>query len=483
MTPKATLALVLTSAACAGARPAPPTDTPPPNAVVMPAASLPALAVEAAPSEDDASVPVSPRDPIWGSRTALVTIVEFADLQCPYCAIVETTLNQLRTTYGPDQVRIVWKNSPLPFHTNAKPAAEAAMGVFALAGNEAFWKFHDTALKHHDLLSRDLYESWARDAGVRDEDLAAYRAGLDGHTWADKVDKDVRDGQAVGVDGVPAFFVDGVPIVGAQPLERFKAAIDQEIEKARSKLASGTPRGRIYVEVSNGNKEAQPPKKEDSEREDPATIYKVPIGTSPVRGTPGALVTVVEFADWECPFCARVEPTLKAIRAKYGDKVRFVWKNLPMSFHPAAEPAAEAALAVRAEKGDKAFWVAHDKLFVAHPLDPESSPAVDVVVARATEAGGSPDKIRKAISDHLYERDIETDQELGQDVQANGTPHFFINGRRLVGAQPEEAFDKIIDEEIKKAQALIAHGTRATDVYEALTKNGKGAPRSLSEAK
>ncbi len=72
---------------------------------------------------------------------------------------------------------------------------------------------------------------------------------------------------------------------------------------------------------------------------------------------------MIEFSDFQCPFCRRVEPTLKGLRDKYGDKVRLVWKNEPLPFHPRAEPAAEAALEVRAEKGDKGFWDAHDKLF------------------------------------------------------------------------------------------------------------------------
>ena len=73
---------------------------------------------------------------MWGNRNAPVTIVVFSDFQCPFCSRVEPTVDQIKATYGKDKVRIVWKNSPLPFHPNAKPAAEAAQGVFALAGNE-----------------------------------------------------------------------------------------------------------------------------------------------------------------------------------------------------------------------------------------------------------------------------------------------------------------------------------------------------------
>jgi protein-disulfide isomerase len=427
--------------------------------------------------DKESPVPVTSKDPLWGKRDALVTIVEYSDFQCPYCSRVEPTMDQVRTTYGPDKVRILWKNNPLPFHQNAKPAAEAAAGVFALAGSEAFWKFHGTAFKNQGSLSPESYEKWAKDAGVKD--AAAFKAGLDGHKWADKVDQDLNDGKAAGVQGTPAFFVNGVFISGAQPFENFKQTIDQELAKAQAKVAAGTPKSRIYVEMSKENKKNAPAAKpeEEGEKEDTKTVFKVPVGTSPVLGNANALVTIILFSDFQCPFCSRVEPTLKALRDKYGDKLRFVWKNEPLPFHPAAEPAAEAALEVRNAKGDKGFWDVHDRFFAAQPtLMNGKDPNIDAIVKIAAEAGASADKAKKAIDNHTYKKLIDADQDLSEDFQASGTPHFFVNGRRLVGAQPEEKFDKIIDEEITKAQGLIAKGTRPADVYDALTKDGKGPP-------
>ena len=426
--------------------------------------------------DSDSPVAISSHDPMWGKREAPVTIVEFSDFQCPYCSRVEPTLDQVRTTYGPDKVRIVWKSNPLPFHQNAKPAAEAAQGVFTMAGSEGFWKFHDSAFKNQGALGDDSYAKWATDAGVKD--VAAFKAGLASHKWADKVDKDLNDGKSDGVQGTPSFFVNGVFINGAQPFENFKQTIDQELQKAQAKIASGTAKSRVYVEMSKENKKNAPPAKEaDEPKEDDKSVFRVPVGTSPVQGPANALVTIIEFSDFQCPFCSRVEPTLKAVHDKYGDKVRFVWKNEPLPFHPAAEPAAQAALEVRAEKGDKGFWDAHDKFFASQKdLTNGSAPNIDSIIKIAADTGASADKIKKAISEHTHKKDIDADQDLAEDFQANGTPHFFINGRRLVGAQPEEKFDAVIDEEIKKAQDLIAHGTRPTEVYDALTKDGKGPP-------
>jgi protein-disulfide isomerase len=423
--------------------------------------------------DSESPVPCSSKDPMWGKRDAPVTIVVFSDFQCPYCSRVEPTLQQVREAYGPDKVRMIWKNNPLPFHQNAKPAAEAAQGVFAMAGNDGFWKWHDTAFKNQGSLSEDSYEKWATDAGVKD--MAGFKAGIAAHKWSDKVDKDLNDGKTAGVSGTPSFFVNGIFINGAQPFDNFKKTIDQEMEKAQAKIKAGTAKAHVYVEMSKENKKNGPAAKKDEdedEKEDTTTVFKIPVGNSPAKGGgANALVTIVEFSDFQCPFCGRVEPALKGIHDKYGDKVRLVWKNEPLPFHPRAEPAAEVAMEMRAEKGDKGFWDAHDKLFeIQKDLND------DAIVKVATDLGGSEEKVKAAMANHTHKKEIDADADIAEDFQANGTPHFFINGRRLVGAQPEEKFDKIIDEEIKKAQDLISKGTKPNEVYDALTKDGKGPP-------
>ena len=422
-------------------------------------------------SDEDSPVPVSSKDPMWGNRNAPVTIVQFSDFQCPYCSKVEPSIDQLKTTYGPDKIRVIWKNKPLPFHPNAKPAAEAAAGVFALAGSDGFWKFHDTAFKNQSSLSPASYETWAQAAGA---DMAKFKAGIAAHTWADKVEKDDAIAGQLNVQGTPAAFINGVLLSGAQPYDKFKAVVDQELAKAQAKIQAGTARDHVYVVMSKENKANAPAaaKEEPAEKkEDTTTVFKVPVGDSPVKGTPTAQVTIVEFSDFQCPYCSRVEPTLKAIHDKYGDKVRFVWKNEPLPFHPRAEPAAEVALEGRAEKGDKGFWDVHDKLFASQPKLEDAD-----LEKVAIDAGLNIDKVRDAMKTHKYKSIIDSDADLGDDMAASGTPHFFVNGRRLVGAQPIEKFSEIIDDELTKTTALLAKGTPATQIYAAVIANGKGAP-------
>jgi protein-disulfide isomerase len=474
MAPRSALALALTAVlACGGSTPLP-TQPPPVQLAPVTTGVPPAVPSAAAPSlaenEDDAAVPISPRNPTWGNRTARVTIVEFADFQCPFCGRAESSLAALREKYGPDDLRIVWKNSPLDMHREARAAAIAAVGVFQLGGALAFWKFHDQLFANQQDLTTENFVRWATDAGVTD--LGAFRSGLASGPWADVVDADLRDGKSAGVQGTPTFFINGVFVNGAQNLEKFTSVIDAELRKAQARIDAGTPRTRVYAEMARLNHVAAPKADEGSEdKEDTTTVYKIPLGSSPVRGKPTALVTIVEFSDFQCPYCARVEPTLDALRAKYGDDLRIVWKNEPLPFHPQAEPAAQAALEVRAEKGDQAFWLMHDKLFAA-----QGTLSADVIARIASDVGASEAKVRAAMSGHTRKAEIAVDQDVEDDFQVAGTPNFFIDGRHMVGAQPQENFEAIIDEEIRKAKALLAKGTAAARVYDELTKDGKGPP-------
>ncbi len=422
-------------------------------------------------SDDESPVPVSSKDPTWGSRSAPVTIVIFSEFQCPFCSRVEPTLDQVKTTYGADKVRFVWKNEPLSFHDKAKPAAEAAQAVFALKGNDGFWKFHDTAFKNQSALSAESYEKWAVAAGA---DLAKFKSELASKKHQKKVDDDHALAQKAGVNGTPAFFINGVSLSGAQPFDKFKTVIDEELKKANAKIASGTPKDRVYVVMSQENKKNAPPAKEEEEegeKEDTKTVWKVPVGNSPQHGPATAAVTIMEFSDFQCPYCKRVGPTMKGLKEKYGDKIRLVWKNEPLPFHPRAEPAAQLALEARAQKGEKAFWDAHDRLFESQPKLEDAD-----LEKIAGDMGLNVEKVKAAIKDHKFKKDIDADMEVADDVQASGTPHYFINGRRLVGAQPQDKFEKIIDDELKKVADMVSKGTAADKVYDAIMKDAKGAP-------
>jgi protein-disulfide isomerase len=161
---------------------------------------------------------------------------------------------------------------------------------------------------------------------------------------------------------------------------------------------------------------------------------------SPSKGSAKAPIEIVEFSDFQCPFCLRANPTVNEVLKTYGDRIHFVYRHYPLPNHPNARPAAEAA-ACAAEQ-DK-FWQYHDALF-ANP----SKLADADLKAHAAELGLDTTKFNACVDTHATKKVVETDTEAGQDAGVDGTPAFFINGRMISGAQPFDVFKKIIDEEL-----------------------------------
>ena len=416
--------------------------------------------------EDDVPIPITADDPVRGSRLAYVTIVIFSDFQCPFCSRLATTIERVQETYGED-VRIVFKHDPLPFHDKARLAAEVGSAVFALKGSEAFWRYHDMAFRRQPLMAPDTIRAWAIAAGTESRDV---EEGLASQKWSDKVQRDEALAKRLGVNGTPASFVNGVLLSGAQPFERFQEEIDAALKQAKALAERGVPRDRVYAQAVTSRFKQPSPSAADDDDEDKVDpdVWKVPVAGSPTRGPSTALVTVVEFSDFQCPFCKKVQPTLERLRTEYGDRVRFVWKDEPLSFHLRAVPAAQLARAARAQKGEAAFWTMHDALFDAQPTLEDAD-----LEGLARSAGLDAPKAMAAVQAKSFAKLLEADANLADDVKASGTPHFFVNGKRLVGVQPFDKFKAVIDVELAKAEGLVRSGIKPTALYDAIIKDGK----------
>ncbi len=429
-------------------------------------------------------IDVTDNMPQRGPDNALVTIVMWSDYQCPFCSRVEPTVRQITERY-PDQVRIIWRDQPLPFHPNAMPAAEAAREAYAQGGDAKFWQMHDALMENQQTLSPETYARLAQEIGL---DMTRFRAAMDNHTHQAAVRADSEAGNTIGANGTPAFFINGRELMGAQPFDAFQTVIDEEIANANRLIAAGTPRARIYqAVVQNGRTQAAPPAGADAAQKaapparpqpDPRAVYRVPVGDSPQNGPADALVTVVVFSEFQCPFCSRVEPTLAQLRESYGNDIRFVWKNNPLPFHDNAMPASEAAMEVFAQRGAPAFWQFHDTLFANQQTLDRAS-----LERFAGEIQGiNMDRFRAALDGHTHQAAIEADQTLARQLGASGTPSFFINGRNLRGAQPIDAFRTLIDEVLGQARERVAAGTPRARVYEVLTADGATAQVLLPAA-
>jgi protein-disulfide isomerase len=160
----------------------------------------------------------------------------------------------------------------------------------------------------------------------------------------------------------------------------------------------------------------------------------------PAKGSPSAPIELIEFSDFQCPFCLRADPTVQQVLKTYGDRIHFVYRHYPLPNHPNARPAAEAAACAN-EQGK--FWPYHDRLFA----NPTKLSAADLK-QHAADLGLNAAQFNACVDSHKFKSEVDADVRDGEQAGVNGTPAFFINGRTISGAQPYDVFKKIIDEEL-----------------------------------
>lgn len=219
-----------------------------------------------------------------------------------------------------------------------------------------------------------------------------------------------------------------------KPLEEVKPQLRQQLKQAKvqqarqSYLAQLRTQAEVVVHLA-------PP--------------KVAVSHDPdrVKGNPNAPITIVEFSDFQCPFCKRAEPTLNELLAKYEGKVRLAYRDFPLSqIHPQAQKAAEASRCA-GEQGK--FWEYHDVLFADQAkLDPQS------LTEHAKSLKLDEKSFEECLNSGKYTAAVGKDLEEGKQAGVSGTPAFFINGISLSGAVPLESFTRLIDEELARKEAL-----------------------------
>lgn len=172
---------------------------------------------------------------------------------------------------------------------------------------------------------------------------------------------------------------------------------------------------------------------------------KIDIAHSPVKGSAEAPITIVEFSEFQCPFCLKVQPTLKRIEKEYGDKVNLVFKHLPLPFHQNARSAAQASIA--AQKQGK-FWEMHDLLF-----ENQRNLKKEEYFKFAQQLGLDMEEFKADYESPETAKMIDQDKALAEKLGVRGTPGYFINGVQLRGAQPYPKFKEIIDRWLEKQKS------------------------------
>jgi len=170
----------------------------------------------------------------------------------------------------------------------------------------------------------------------------------------------------------------------------------------------------------------------------------------PSSGAASAPVTIIEFSDFQCPFCRAAEDSLKQVRQKYGDQVKLVYMDFPLGFHPHAMDAAKAA---RCAADQNKFWQFHDALF----LD-QKKLGPDDLKQTAAKIGLDSNKFNSCFTSDRHDAGIRKDMAEGSSLGVTGTPTFFINGRQVVGAQPPPKFYEVIDDELARAKTPVVSG-------------------------
>ena len=208
-----------------------------------------------------------------------------------------------------------------------------------------------------------------------------------------------------------------------------------------------------YLEIER-KKEAVDSWLADQTKKSPVEVYipkprrptfPVDVGNAPFAGDKDAKVVIIEFSDFQCPFCAKGAELLKKIKEKYGKKVKVSFKQFPLPFHNHAEQAAVASLCANEQSSDL-FWKMHDEMFANQEtaLDPEGLKKTGKKIGLKTEA------FEKCLAENKYLAQVKADMEEGKKIGVKSTPTFFVNGQLVSGAQPMEVFAEIIEEELAR---------------------------------
>ncbi len=397
-----------------------------------------------------------------GGATPLVTIVVFSDYACPPCARTWQVLDHLLEDYG-DDVRVVFRSYTVPGFGRGEQAAEAA---FAAGAQGKFWEMHARLFEHGGDFDRPLLRAAAEAVGL---DVPRFLDDLDTGTQTARRVRDRRAATALGVNGLPAVFVNGLYLAGFVDEATMHGILDEEIKRARAMLDDGVPRAELYATMMRNatTKRVAEPESAQALRDELAKAqaadkavrepkslvapksdarYRIEPGASGLRGRAEAPVVVVAFVDFQCPFCRRAwKEELSGVLARHPDDVALSVRQLPLPIHNAAEGAARAALA--AGKQGK-FWQFHDRL-LAH----EGALGRTNFVGWARELGLDEAAFLAALDDPATAKVVEQDTRLANRVGVDGTPGFFVNGRYVGGYTPG-VLAGVIDEELARAAEL-----------------------------
>lgn len=388
-----------------------------------------------------------------GDPNAPVTLVEYTDYQCPYCLRhVQETMPSL-ISEGIENGRIFYVLKDFPLDSIHPEAFEAAVAARCAGEQDLYLEMHDALFESQtiwggtgDESAIAYFATLADDLGL---DTAVYEACVASGSHEEFILASQTEGQELGVTGTPNFFFNGYFIRGGFRFEDLEPIIQ---------LAEDGELEAFIADTAQANYEAQLAQYEQAKQQldappEPTGPIDVPIENAYAIGDPDAPVTIVEYTDYQCPFCSRhFAQTYPLIKENYIDTgiVRYVFKDFPLTtIHPQAVIAAEAA---RCAGAQDAYEQMHDLLFAAQSEWSGNPDAESLFTQFAESMGLDGDAFATCLEEHTYETAVLADLDEGIGFGIRGTPSFFINGNFLSGAHPYETFVEAIEDLASQTQ-------------------------------
>ncbi len=389
-----------------------------------------------------------------GDPDAPVQIIEFSDYQCPFCArhaaetapaLIENLVESGRVFYG-------IKDLPLDgIHPQARTASVAAR---CAGEQDEYLAMRNAIFATQPVWNNAGEKTEAVFVGLAqslDLDIDAFTTCTADDSQADNVQANLEEALSKGVSSTPVTFVDGYAIAGAQPYELFEMAV--KLAEAGELDAAVEAQARLAYQAMLEQQVAQ------QMPAPPVEAAEVNVEDAYAIGDPDAPVTIIEYTDYQCSFCARhALQTFSQIEEELIDsgRVRYVFRDMPLTnIHPQATLAAEAARCAGAHD-QEAFVAMHDLLFENQRAWSGNSSAADLFAGYAVEIGLDNADFTTCLENHEFEAAVQADTEEALSLGINGTPAFLINGEPVFGAQPYELFAQAVDTLIAEADVLPA---------------------------
>jgi protein-disulfide isomerase len=386
-------------------------------------------------------ISVEPENVAWsaGDPDAPIQIVEFTDYQCPFCQQYAVETFPTIFTEIIESGRAFYAIKDLPLDNSHPEAIVAATAVRCAGEQEAYKEMHDSVFANQaawggggEAAAISAFADLATDLGLNSEALVSC---IELGEQRDRVLANQQESLTLGVNSTPTFYVNGYPLRGAQPFDVF--------DQIATLIETGELEAVLEAQMRQAYEQSQA---QAAQPQPPSGPVDITIDGAYAIGDPNAPITIIEYTDYQCPFCSRhFTQTYPQLKENYIDTgmVYYVFKDFPLTqIHPQAVAAASAA---RCAGEQDAYVAMHDMLFTTQAEWNGRSDADTLFNQYAAEMGLDEAQFATCLAEGTHEEAINADLNEGISYGVSGTPAFFLNGYFLSGAQPYNTFVDAIE--------------------------------------